>query len=554
MSETPTNNTEQPPGELVRPAATFYQLHVKPEEQGDVFADPAAFAHWQRVAFTFARSSLVPAHLRGEQHIADILIALDMARRMKLNPLQVLQSLYVVSGNAGWYTTFLSALALNDGWDLDYEVREIGEPISYQRKTSGGGEKATIPNLGVRCLMTRDAKTKRGIEITSHQAIAARWANNEQWVHSTEHMLTNRATTFAIRRYAPGLLLGLKTQEELDDDRSEPSEATYEEPPGKTAFSRGLDAVRQAVASPSPASSTGGSAPPVQQAGGGGQATKTPTKKKQPCEKLHPTTGVRCTTFEPTHHRDESAGSHGYVPEGWNFRIWWMDDGTMGPTTPPVPADPGPQDPPLSDETEAKLQAAQEAKVPKINSVKEADMIEAALITKPRGAPVQFEIVKHALRKALGAKQLGDERVLSALRFGVGVGKWELVGEGDQTKVIPRGKGSPPPVAAEPGGAEPGSAGRAADAEANPLVNEWLGPHRDVWSPSDLEVIIGDTEEQLRGDWENVEPEFATLAKAAGIPVDQHGIHLEGAPAPWLRKYLAALRELDARLVAGVPT
>src|SRR5271157_6556344 len=79
----------------------------------DVFADPAAFEHGQRVAKVFASSTLVPSHFRG--NVADCLIALQIARRLNEDPLTVFQQLYIINGKPGWATSYMISRANKSG-------------------------------------------------------------------------------------------------------------------------------------------------------------------------------------------------------------------------------------------------------------------------------------------------------------------------------------------------------------------------------------------------------------------------------------------------------
>lgn len=196
-------------------ATTALVTYTPPEvDKGDIYADPLAFGHWQRVAKLFAESALIPEHLRGK--VADVTIGIALSRRLRIDPLLVLQNLYVVKGTPGWKTSFLVALANAAGWDLDWEVQPLQpERMKWKRKTREGEVQVEAPNLRVRVTMRRGGLVKVGMWVSLEQAIAAKWADNEQYVHSTELMLGWRAAAFAIRRFDPNLLLGLYTVEEL---------------------------------------------------------------------------------------------------------------------------------------------------------------------------------------------------------------------------------------------------------------------------------------------------------------------------------------------------
>lgn len=557
MSNVP-NDFVPPNAQATGLATASYHLTVAVEDQGDVFADPAAFAHWHRVAYTFAHSKLVPKHLRGPDNVPDILIALDMARRMHLNPLQVLQSLYVVNETAGWYTTFLTALAQAAGWDLDYEVRNLDPgQLTYDRPTKTGSVKATIPNLGIRCVMTRrDGVVKRGIEVTSQQAIAARWANNEQYVHSTEHMLTNRAATFAIRRHDPKLLLGLKTSDELEEEReSPPPAATYEEPATKK---KGADAVRAAISGGNGGAVGVGRVPTTMVVGSSGtggtggtryqeglqeldkqeQATaeRDLSKKPAPCDAVHPVTGIRCTTeyqLNPNTKKWMLHKNHGYEPEGENFRVWWDDDGTIGPITREEMSAVR-QQRAAEDGVQAPPEETDDPKLAKWNSVVEADLIASGLLTQPRGVGLAFGLIRRVLTDKLGAKRLiSKERALSAANYGVTREMWTIhEKDGETFLTIPRLPETSAPAK------EPVVLGA-------PEIAAALGKDADVWSPSDLESLIADEELAIRDSAESVagiDDLIRNMAKESGLPVNGGLVSLDGSPAAPMRAFLARLR------------
>jgi hypothetical protein len=259
MSSTPENPTDQAP-QLPQLQQVYTPLA---SERGDTFADPAAFGHFQRVAAMLAASQMVPERFQGRERIPDLMIALDFARRRGLSPVMVAQNMYIVKGQPGWSATIVGALAQLAGWDYDFEVREIGEPIKYRRKTKEGTVDSAMPNLGVRCILTRaDGAKKRGMEITSAQAIAARWADNEQYVHSAELMLSNRALTWAVRKYAPNAVMGLMTDDEIREIQvvqAEVVDVTPSQPAptgrGMAGLAAALDAQGPQSAQPSPSTS-----------------------------------------------------------------------------------------------------------------------------------------------------------------------------------------------------------------------------------------------------------------------------------------------------------
>ena len=75
-------------------------IHQQAEISADVFSDKEAFNQLVRVASAFSKTSLVPEAYRGKPE--DCMVAIDMANRMGMPPLMVMQNLYVVKGKPSW--------------------------------------------------------------------------------------------------------------------------------------------------------------------------------------------------------------------------------------------------------------------------------------------------------------------------------------------------------------------------------------------------------------------------------------------------------------------
>jgi hypothetical protein len=166
----------------------------------DVFSDPAAFEHAQRVAKVFASSNLVPPHLKGQ--VADCLIAYQIARRLNEEPLTVFQNIYVVSGRPGWKTEYVIARANRAGvfrgritWQTDGEDDEMAVTAN-----------ATLAETGEAISATCDMKMAR----------AENWTKNAKYTSMPEHMLRWRSAAMLIRLYAPEVMLGMPVLEELE--------------------------------------------------------------------------------------------------------------------------------------------------------------------------------------------------------------------------------------------------------------------------------------------------------------------------------------------------
>ena len=168
----------------------------------DMFNDEGQFLLAQRWANALASSALVPAHLRGKP--ADCLIGLMMAKQLGDNPLTVLQSIYVVSGKAGWSATYMIGRANASGvfkGRITWET--TGEKMSMAVKA-----KAILADTGEAVSATA----------TMQMATAEGWTKNAKYQTMPEHMLRWRSATMLIRLYCPEVMLGMNTADEIEVD------------------------------------------------------------------------------------------------------------------------------------------------------------------------------------------------------------------------------------------------------------------------------------------------------------------------------------------------
>ncbi len=172
----------------------------------DLLWDPNGFAHGQRIAKMFAESALIPQHLRGK--VADVTIALLMAKRLGEDPLVVMQSIYIVSGKAGWSAQYMISRANRSG--------VFRGRINW--RIAGTGK-----DLNVTAFATF-ADTGEEVSISAGMAMAQAegWTSNKKYQSMPEVMLRYRSATLLIRMYCPEVMLGFSTVEELETMPREP--------------------------------------------------------------------------------------------------------------------------------------------------------------------------------------------------------------------------------------------------------------------------------------------------------------------------------------------
>lgn len=209
------------------------------------FGDLASFEFLQRTAKAFACSTMVPTAYQsmvtkgyGQNQtvepnpaaMSNCMIALDMAQRMNANPLQVMQNLNIIDGKPSWSSQFIIAAINASGKfsPLRFDLEWLGEmDATYStfewenRQKVEKKHKVRITNA--RCVAWAIEKaTGERLEsapVTIEMAVNEGWygKNGSKWRSMPDLMLRYRSAAFFGRIYAPELLMGLPTTEEVQD-------------------------------------------------------------------------------------------------------------------------------------------------------------------------------------------------------------------------------------------------------------------------------------------------------------------------------------------------
>lgn len=173
--------------------------------QDGVFTGIQAFENAQRIGKALASSALVPKEYQGQTGLANVLVAMEIAGRMGLSPLQVMQNLHIIHGRPSWSSQFIIATINGCGrfTPLQYEMQGEGDSLSCY------------------CVATDIASGRelKGPVVTMAMAKREGWAtkSGSKWQTMPELMIRYRAASFWGRLYVPEFLVGLKTQEEVLD-------------------------------------------------------------------------------------------------------------------------------------------------------------------------------------------------------------------------------------------------------------------------------------------------------------------------------------------------
>lgn len=232
---------------------------------GFVFQSIQSFEAGQRMAKILAASNMVPDTYKG--NIGDCTIALDIAQRMKANPLMIMQNLNVIYGRPSWSSQFIIASVNscgrfeplrfevtvdNDGkaYDFEYQIFE-SEWVDRKKITKVVKKRANIVNK--RCvawtlekgtvipqivydyiqkalekntdISLYQACKKFGVSIFESSPVSVEMAHSDGWVDKPgskwktmpDQMLNYRAASFFGRLYTPEILMGMPTTEEVID-------------------------------------------------------------------------------------------------------------------------------------------------------------------------------------------------------------------------------------------------------------------------------------------------------------------------------------------------
>ena len=171
--------------------------------ESSIYLKDSAFEMAQRQARSLAASSLVPQEYQGEKGLGNCIVALDIAKRMNVSPLTVMQNLIIVHNRPSWSSAWIIAQIQGCGRFLDFNYEVTGKGVDMQCYCTAK--------------RTSDKKLVKGSVVSIKMAQAEGWTRNTKWRNMPEQMLKYRAATFFGRQYIPDLLLGVQTSEEIVD-------------------------------------------------------------------------------------------------------------------------------------------------------------------------------------------------------------------------------------------------------------------------------------------------------------------------------------------------
>ena len=168
-----------------------------------VWTDKKQFDQLLRAANMLSQTSIIPASYQGKPQ--DCFVALEMATRMGVSPLVVMQNMYVVKGKPAWAgqacTMFINSCGKFTG------VKHV---YTGEKGTDSRGCYVTATRIS-------DGVQVNGVEVTIAMAKAEGWTSNTKWRNMPELMLAYRASAFFARVHCPEALMGVQLVDEIYD-------------------------------------------------------------------------------------------------------------------------------------------------------------------------------------------------------------------------------------------------------------------------------------------------------------------------------------------------
>lgn len=180
-------------------------------EASNPFSDSESFQRLFDIGKMFASSTLVPQNYQGKP--MDCTIAVDMANRMGVSPMMVMQNLYVVKGKPSW--SGQACMSMIRG---SREFKNVRPVYTGEKNTDSWG-------CYIQAEYRETGEVVKGTEVTISMAKSEGWYSKKdkfgnetsKWQTIPEQMLAYRAAAFFARVYIPNSLMGVYVEGEAED-------------------------------------------------------------------------------------------------------------------------------------------------------------------------------------------------------------------------------------------------------------------------------------------------------------------------------------------------
>ena len=169
----------------------------------NVWSDAKQFNQLARAAQMLSQTQIIPQTYQGKPQ--DCFVAIEMATRMGVSPMVVMQNMYVVKGKPSWAGQACMMLINSCG-----KFKDVKHVYTGEKGTDNRGCYITATRIS-------DGEKIDGVEVTISMAKAEGWTSNTKWKNMPELMLAYRASAFFARVHCPEALMGVQIAEEVYD-------------------------------------------------------------------------------------------------------------------------------------------------------------------------------------------------------------------------------------------------------------------------------------------------------------------------------------------------
>lgn len=177
-----------------------------------------SFEKLMEMSKMLSNSTIVPANYQRKPE--NVFIALEMANRMGVPVMMVMQNLYVVQGKPSWSGSSVASMIKSHPNLENVELHYVGEP-----NTNAWGAYVTA-------VSKQTGKELKGATVTMAVANAEGWVQKagSKWKTMPEMMLAYRAYAWFGRVHCPEIMMGLQSVEEVSDVTQQNTTSTVVNP------------------------------------------------------------------------------------------------------------------------------------------------------------------------------------------------------------------------------------------------------------------------------------------------------------------------------------
>ena len=178
---------------------------VEVESPKPIQSEQMSLTKMMELSEMLAKSTIVPQQYMNRSE--NCFIALDLANRLGISPMTVMQNLYLIQGKPSLSGSFISALINSTPLFSNVELVWVGEKGKDNR------------GAYVKAYNNKQETEVVGTTVTMGMAKREGWTKNPKWQNMPELMISYRAYSFFGRVHASELLSGIYDDEEMNDVR-----------------------------------------------------------------------------------------------------------------------------------------------------------------------------------------------------------------------------------------------------------------------------------------------------------------------------------------------